>query len=435
MNKFQKAIQNFARKALGFPAWTGGTTDILPGSWGSLEYGGYNEAGALALSTVYGCCRVLCQTIGSMPWHIYTTDKSGTRHKAPDHPLYEVLHLSPNAYMTSMEFRETLILNFCLTGNAYAEKIMLGSRVVALNPLRSDWMVPKMKRGGAVLPGPELIYEYRPPTGAVRDYASGEILHLKNFSHDGIRGISPIREHAMRHAMYTDAYATNFMRNQGRPSGVLESKKPRPKDPDYNTRLSDDWKKLYGGDNAGSTAVLWDEMTYKAISISPDDAQYIQTKKLTQEIIAGEIFGVPGNYLGHTDKTATYASAEQFAIDFRRNTVSPLAERLEQVFNKQLFATQPGTFCELDLDGLMRGDSKTQAEYLRTLTDGGVMTRNEARRTLNLPERPEADQLTVRSYEIDLNALPKLSQDAKPGLSQNDIRKAALLREHKEEIE
>lgn len=423
MTKIQTVIARM-RKALGFPVWTGGTTDILPGGYGRLEYGNnlFPQAGSIA--AVYGCWRVLCQTLGSVPWNIYTEDANGTRTKATDHPLYQILHNSPNAYMTSMEFREALILGFCSTGNGYAEKLMLGDRVVGLSPLRADWVIPKMKEGYYVTPGPGLVYEYHPPNGGVKTYLPQDIIHLKNFSVDGIRGLSPLQAHVIQHAQLTDSYASNFMRNQGRPSGVLESKKPKPKDPDFNTRLSADWQKLYGGDNAGGTAVLWDEMTYRPISISPNDAQYIETKKMNASDICA-VYGVPLNMLGQSDKTATYASAEQFQIDFVRHTIRPLAVRLEQVINKALFSgpKDKGTFCELDLDGLLRGDSRTQAEYLHTLTDGGIMTRNEARRMLNLPERPEADQLTVRSYEIDLNALPKLSAQAQPGLSQNDIRK------------
>lgn len=421
MTKIQTAIARML-KAVGFPVWTGGTTDILPGGWGRLEYGGNLFPQAATVAAVYGCWRVLCQTIGSVPWNIYRTDAKGTRTKAADHPLYEILHNSPNAYMTSMEFREALVLGFCSTGNGYAEKLMLGNRVVGLSPLRADWIIPKMKDGYYVTPGPGLVYEYHPPNGQVTTYLPENIIHLKNFSVDGIRGLSPLQAHVIQHAQFTDSYASNFMRNQGRPSGVLESKKAKPKDPDFNTRLSADWQKLYGGDNAGGTAVLWDEMTYKPISISPNDAQYIETKKMNASDICA-VYGVPLNMLGQSDKTATYASAEQFQIDFVRHTIRPLAVRLEQVINKALFSKEHGVFCELDLDGLLRGDSKTQAEYYRSLTDGGIMTRNEARRDLNLPERPEADLLTVRAYEVDLNQLPALSEAATPAVAQGDVRK------------
>ena len=417
---FKSRVQEFLRKAIGFPPWTGSTTDIIPGGWGVYD-GNSQHSMAGSIAAVYGSWRVLCQTIGSVPWNVYKEDKQGVRIKAFDHPLYAVLHDSPNSFMTSMEFRESMILGFCSTGNAYAEKVMLGNRVVSLNPLRSDFMTPVMEKGGLVQPANGLIYRYRRPDGTTRDYTSDEIIHLKNFSLDGIRGLSPLSVHAIRHASATESYATNFMLNQGRPSGVLESKKPRPKDPDYNNKLSADWQRLYGSGNIGGTAVLWDEMTYKAVSISPNEAQYIETKKLNAGDICA-IYGVPLNMLGQSDKTATYASAEQFQIDFIRHTIRPLAVRLEQVINKALFATQPGVFCVLDLDGLLRGDSKTQAEYLQGLVGAGLMTRNEGRHFLNLPERPEADLLTVRAYEIDLNALPKLSAEATPGVAQSDIR-------------
>jgi hypothetical protein len=213
------------------------------------------------------------------------------------------------------------------------------------------------------------------------------------------------------------------MRNQGRPSGVLQSKKPKPKLHDYSEQLSKDWQKLYGGDNAGSTAVLWDEMEYKQISISPEDAQYLETRKLNASSIAGEIFGVPLNMLGHTDKTATYASAEQFDIQFTKHTVRPLAVRIEQAFNKSLLAAEPNVFCEMDLDGLLRGDAKTQAEVFATYVTHGIMERNVPRKKLNLPEISYANKLTIQANMVDLDKLADLSAAATPGLAQADIRK------------
>jgi HK97 family phage portal protein len=418
VNTFQRVVARllFGKKAIGFPVWQGSTQDYPPGGWGRLDWTDSGQTSAIQLATVYGCCRVLCGTTGSVPWNVYREDKSGTRTKATDHWLYPLLHDSPNAYMTSMEFREAMIMNFCLRGNAYAEKVLLGKRVVSLNPLRADMITPKLVGG-------QLVYEFHGLQGQTKTYQPEQIIHLKNFSMDGLVGLSPIRENAMRNAHYTENFGANFMRNQGRPSGVLQSKKPKPKDPDYNDRLSKDWQKLYGGENAGSTAVLWDEMEYKQISISPEDAQYLETRKLNSSSIAGEIFGVPLNMLGHTDKTATYASAEQFDIQFVKHTVRPLFVRIEQVFNKGLLSTEPGVFCEMDLDALQRGDSKTQAEYFATLTNHGIMKRNEARRKLNLPEVSYADMLTIQANMVDLDKLADLSEAATPGLAQADIRK------------
>lgn len=415
MNAIQKVFAKILQKAVGFPVWRGSTTDIPPGGWGRYDWTEGGSGSAIQLATVYGCYRVLCGTVGSVPWPVYIEDKNGTRTKATDHWLYPLLHDSPNAYMTSMEFREAMMLNYLSRGNAYAEKVGLGKRIVSLNPLRADLMTPKILGG-------QFVYEFRGLRGQVKTYQPDQIVHVKNFSLDGLVGISPIRENAIRNAHYTENYGANFMRNQGRPSGVVESDKPKPKDPDFLERWKSDWAKIFGGDNAGGTAYLSDGATYKPISISPEDAQYLETRKLNAASIAGEIFGVPLNMLGHTDKTATYASAEQFDIQFVKHTVRPLAVRFEQAFNKSLLSKEPNVFSELDLDALQRGDSKTQADYFATLVAHGIMARNEPRRKLNLPEIPYADKLTVQANMVDLDKLPDLSAAATPALAQADIR-------------
>lgn len=396
MNPIQKAIRWAFSKATGFPVW--GTTGPWPG--GSLTAFGENEP--LQLAAVYGCARVLCQTGGSVPFHLFREDpRTGVRTKAIDHPLYPLLHDSPNAYMTSMEFREALILAFCLYGNGYAEIMKLGKRVVSLNPLRADRMRPMF------LPPDfqNLVYRYSHLNGKTEDYEPERILHIRNFSLDGLVGISPIRKYVIEHALATQSYGRNFMLNGGRPGGYLKFKGKRPANEEYNNKMRSDWQGIHGGpENAGKTAVLWEDADYVALSVPPEDAQYIETRKLSAADIAA-IYGVPLNMLAQADKTATYASAEQFAIEFVKHTARPLAVRIEQAFNKGLLAGQPELYCQLDLDALQRGDSQAQASYFSTLVQNGLMTRNEARRKVNLPEVVGADDLTVQSNLIDLDKL------------------------------
>jgi HK97 family phage portal protein len=390
-------------KALGFPSWN--TT----GRWPASVISAWGDGEPLQLASVYGCARVLCQTGGSVPFHLFREDpKTGVRTKAVDHPLYPLLHDSPNAYMTSMEFREALILGFCLYGNGYAEIVKMGERVTSLNPLRADRMRPMF------LP-PEyqtLVYRYSHLNGKTEDYAPERILHVRNFSLDGLVGLSPIRKYVIDHALATQSYGRNFMLNGGRPGGYLSFKGKRPANEEYNNKLRSDWQGIHGGpENAGKTAVLWEEGKYEVIAVPPEDAQFIETMKLKTADIAA-IFGVPLNMLAMSDKTATYASAEQFAIDFVRHTARPLAVRIEQAFNKGLLATSPGYYCELDLDALQRGDAQAQAAYFSTLSQNGIMTRNEARRKLNLPEVDGADELTVQSNLIDLDKLAAVTNRA-----------------------
>lgn len=354
-----------------------------------------------------------------MTLSIYRQDGTGVI-EATDHPLYNILHDSPNAYMNAMELLQSMVMGYCLRGNGYAVKAMMGSRVVGLNLLRADWMIPKWDYTNK-----EWVYEFHNfPTGGVTTYQSEELIHIKNFSIDGMIGLSPLTVHAIQHAQITDSYSANFLRNQARPAMVLESDKPKPKQNDYTDRLSEDWNRLYSRENAGKTAVLWDGMKAHPITISPDDAQYIETRKLNASDITG-IYGVPANMLGHTDKTATYASAEQFDIQFAKHCIRPLARLIEKTFNKALFAKEPGTFCAFDLSELQEGDSKAKSEYYGSMVEKGIMTRNEARKKLKLPTISYADKLTVQANMVDLDKLADLSASATPALVQGDIRKSA----------
>lgn len=400
MNILQKAARWAFQKAVGFPSWN--TVGGWPAGWLSGQ-GGVGEP--MELAAVYGCCRVLCQTEGSVPCNVWIEDpRTGVRTKAVDHWSYKLLHDSPNDHMTSMEFREAMILGFCLFGNGYAEIAKIGRRVTSLNPLRADRMRPMF------LPPDydRLIYRYSHLNGKTEDYEPEDIIHLRNFSLDGLVGISPIRKHVMDHALDAQSYGRNFFKNSGRPSGVLTSDQSPPANTVVGDKMRADWDTVFASpSNSGKTAVLWKGLKYEAISVPPEDAQYIQTRQLGAADIAA-IYGVPLNMLAQSDKTATYASAEQFDIQFVKHTVRPLAVRLEQAINKRLFANEPGVFCELDLDGLQRGDSKTQAEYFSALAGAGIMSRDEARRKLNLPEvGGGAGRLTVQGANVFLDDLGK----------------------------
>lgn len=399
MNLVQKAVGWMLQKATGFPPWN-------TANWPSGLLRGYGNFGsAEQLSVVYGCCRVRGQTIGSVPFHIYREDpKTGKREKDVNHPLYPILHDSPNAYQTSMEFRECMERSFCLWGNAYAEIKEINSRIVALEFLRPDRMRPRwdLTKG--------LVYDYTTFAGRPQQFSPEQVLHIKNSSDDGIVGQSPLLRYIMEHALAAQSFGLNFLKNGGRPSGYIEHKTKRPASEEIVQKYKSDWQAEYGGpENAGKTPVLWDGSIYHTISVPPDEAQLLETAKRLTGDIAGAIYGVPLNLLGQPSETATYASAEQFAIDFVKHTIRPQSVRYEQAINKSLLGSQPNVYCELDLDGLQRGDSQAQASYFSTLTQNGIMSRNEARRKLNLPEVQGGDELTVQSNLIDLDKLASVT--------------------------
>jgi len=393
-------LANIGRKALGFPPWS------AAGPWPPVVIAGFSGGyGAMQLSTVYGCVRVRGQTLGSLPCYVYRVDPNGQKTKAPNHWLWPLVTARPNDFQSAFEFFECMERSFCLYGNAYAYKARLGKQVVGLQYLNPDAVVPRwdMKRG--------LIYTYS-WMGVWEEYTPDQILHVKNFSSNGLWGDSPIRTYAINHAQEAQDYGRFFLRNLGRPSGYLKFKNKRPANEEAANKQREDWQQIHGGpENAGKTGVLWDGGEYVPISIAPEEAQYIETRKFSVEEIAGGIFGVPLNLLGQSDKTATYASAEQFDISYSKHTVRPQCRRYEAAIKKALLAAEPDVVVEFDLDELIRGDMAAMAQTAATLAQNGLASRNELRPRLGLPPKEGADDLTV---QVNLTPLAKLGETPAP---------------------
>ena len=415
MNLIQRSVVRFL-KAVGFPIWTGSTTDIPPGGWGAWDWGS-DRIKALELAAVFGCCRVLAGTIGSLPFHVYREAKDGTRTKATDHPIYPLLHDRPNIYQSSMDFRQALVLGYCLFGNGFAEIVRSGKRVTSLIPMRAD-------RVRVILDAQGLRYEYYGNDGKQETYLPDRVLHIRNFSLDGINGISPLRPDVVNHGLIAQTYGRIFLQNGARPAGTLTM--PKGTKLEDIERVKNDWKKLHqGAEKAGSVAVLYDGMTYAEMGFNPEQSQYIETLEMITKQVAA-CYGVPLPFLMINDKTASFASSEQVDIQFGKHVVRPLAENIEQSFNRSLFALEPNTFCEMDMDALMRGDSTAQAEWFRKMAASGFISSDEGRQKLNLPLRGgPADELRVQANEVMLKDLPRLSAAATPQMSPGDIRKGA----------
>ncbi len=303
-------------------------------------------------------------------------------------------------------------------GNGYAQIVRMGNRVTSINPLLTSRMIPKTTTAG------EFFYEYTfPNESQARQFAPEDIIHIKHASRDGFIGMPPVPRKLLERALSTAAYGAAFMRNQGRPSGVVESPKPMPKDPGFFDKWRSDWQKLFAGENAGATAYLADGALYKIISSMPNDAQYVETLKQLDADFCG-VFGVPLQLISSQDKAPTYASSEQFSLQFISYTGVPLAEDIEQEFNKKLFPREPNIFCKLDLNSLMRGDAQSQSEYFKSMITHSVLSPNDVLKKLNMPTYKGGEQHVIQANMVDINKLPDLSAAATPGLAQANIRQS-----------
>ena len=333
-----------------------------------------NEESSLKISAVYACVKVIAETIASLPLVLLKELSNGDNEKAKQHPLYSVLHDSPNSEMTSFTFREMLMTNLLLWGNAYALiKRDANGHVVELYPLKSKNMV--VERDAVTN---AIKYTYTNNKGITKTYKPKQVLHIPAFTFDGIVGVSPITyaREAMGLSLATEEFGARFFGNGARPGGVLE----HPgvvKDPE---KLRDSWNKVYQGtQNSHKVAVLEEGMKYHEIGMSPEDSQFLQTRAFQINEIC-RIFRVPPHMIGDLSRS-TFSNIEHQSIDFVVHTIRPWIARWEQAITRSLLNDEEKTiyYAKFNVNGLMRGDFNSRMSGYAIARQNGWMSANEIR--------------------------------------------------------
>ena len=316
-----------------------------------------NERSAMQMTAVYSCVRILAEAVAGLPLHLYRYKEDGGKEKALDHPLYLLLHDEPNPEMSSFVFRETLMTHLLLWGNAYAQIIRNGrGEVMALYPLMPDRMAVDRDDKG------QLYYEYTTSAddapiskGSIVRLKPSDVLHIPGLGFDGLVGYSPIAmaKNAIGLAIATEEYGSKFFANGAQPSGVLEHP-GTIKDPQ---RVRDSWMSQFGGSaNSNKIAVLEEGLKYTPISISPEQAQFLETRKFQINEIA-RIFRVPPHMVGDLEKSS-FSNIEQQSLEFVKYTLEPWLVRWEQSIQRILFSADEKKryFVRFNVEGLLRGD-------------------------------------------------------------------------------
>ena len=363
-----------------------------------------NERSAMQMTAVYSCVRILSEAVASLPLHVYKYTETGTA-KATEHPLYTILHDEPNPEMTSFVFRETLMTHLLLWGNAYAQVIRNGrGDVIGLYPLMPDRMTVDRDDKG------RLYYEYMVSgddapinkKSTVR-LSPSDVLHIPGLGFDGLVGYSPIAmaKNAIGLAIATEEYGSKFFANGAAPSGVLEHPGTL-KDP---ARIRESWQQTFGGSaNSNKIAVLEEGMKYTPISISPEQAQFLETRKFQINEIA-RIFRVPPHMVGDLEKSS-FSNIEQQSLEFVKYTLDPWVSRWEQSIARALFSADEKKkyYVKFNLDGLLRGDYQSRMNGYAIGRQNGWMSANDIRELENLDRIPEEEGGDL--YLINGNMLP-----------------------------
>ena len=348
-----------------------------------------NERSAMQMTAVYSCVRILAEAVAGLPLHLYRYKEDGGKEKALDHPLYLLLHDEPNPEMSSFVFRETLMTHLLLWGNAYAQIIRNGrGEVMALYPLMPDRMAVDRDDKG------QLYYEYTTSAddapiskGSIVRLKPSDVLHIPGLGFDGLVGYSPIAmaKNAIGLAIATEEYGSKFFANGAQPSGVLEHP-GTIKDPQ---RVRDSWMSQFGGSaNSNKIAVLEEGLKYTPISISPEQAQFLETRKFQINEIA-RIFRVPPHMVGDLEKSSV-SNIEQQSLEFVKYTLEPWLVRWEQSIQRTLFSADEKKryFVRFNVEGLLRGDYASRMNGYAVGRQNGWMSANDIRELENLDRIP-----------------------------------------------
>jgi HK97 family phage portal protein len=351
----------------------------------------YEGVNAIQLSAVFACLRVISEGLSQVPCVLQRTSKTGGREAATDHPLFDLLARRPNSYQTSFEFREWMISQAILTGNAF----VFVSRDTQGRPIE---LIP-LPAGSVAVSNPTFgeVY-YRLNVNGNPIYSQRNIWHLRGPSSlDSFNGLSiqTVASRAIGLASDLETFGSSLFSNGAKPSGILSTEAELT--PQQQQQLAESWNAQQSGvANAHKTAVIGNGLKFDALQTTANEAQFIEARRYQTEEICRIMRVDPLMIMQATD-TASYASIEQRFLAHQTHTLNPWYARFEQSAEASLLTSEDlrkGYRVFLDSREMTRGNSVDRASYLQTMKQNGFITTNEGRDFEGLDRftDPEADK-------------------------------------------
>lgn len=332
---------------------------------------------ALRISTTYACVEIISNSVAQLPIRPFRITDKGRR-LAKDDSTYELLVYSPNEQMTRFTLLDLLVKSMLLYGNGYAKIVRdyggVARAIYYQDPRDVVAFIVDSNKGRVV------DHYYNSRTNEVIE--PNDMIHLLNFSLDGVEGISTIKYacYSLGLAKAAELHANNFYDGGGKLAGVLSVVDGRLNE-SKRDQIREQWHKQIAD---GSVAVLDGDMRYQPISVNPDDAQLLETRKFSVEEICRffKVSPVKVFDLSHS----SYSTVEAVNISFLVDTLTPYLEKIELEFRKKLYPPEKRKVMELDFDtrNLIRADSVAQASLYNTLHQIGAVTPNEVREVFSL---------------------------------------------------
>jgi HK97 family phage portal protein len=359
-------------------------------TWANVPVSAHTQ---LQITTAWSAVRLIAETVGTLPLHLYRTTAKG-RERAKDDARYALVRWQPCDYMTAPEWKESMVVSLATMGQAYnpVERFESTGRIVQIQPVHKSRVQPEILADGSV------VYWLTDRTGRRRKLTRRDVMPVRGFGGAGeLEGYAPHQIHGNSLALSVamEKYAAEFFGSGGRPQGILKT------EAEFGEKSRDQIRAgfatyLRESRQRGELPVLDGKTEYQPISTPNNEAQFIESRKLQVAEIA-RIYRVPLHMLMETER-ASYSNTEQANKHFLDYTLLSYLTRIESSLNSCLLEPAEraaGMYFEFDVNNLLRGDSTQRADYYMKMRNAGAITQNEIRTRENLPLIEGADDLHV----------------------------------------
>ncbi len=328
---------------------------------------------ALQVSTVLACVKVISEGCSTPDLHVMRELPDGRKQRATNIPEYRLLNRRPNEWQTSLEWRKMMTLHACLAGKGLSIKVRgANGRVQELIPVEpGSWQEDRVSRY-------EVRYTVRDEWGTVGVFGPDDVFLLNGLQWDMYKTLSAVRlaASAIGLAMATEKSQSAMHNNSLRPSGVYSVDGSLTEE--QHTRLSTWVKKKAGLARFGEPLILDRAAKWISTAMTGVDAQHVETRRLQIEEIC-RVFGVFPIMIGHSDKSATFASSEAFFSAHLIHCLMPWHKAWTQRIDETLLDGSGPLFGTFDTRYMRMGAIKDRAQWIRTMAELGIYTRNELR--------------------------------------------------------
>lgn len=359
--------------------------------FGGLDLGSQivNPRTAENLATVLACVQAISSAMASLPAYVYRTMENG-REIDDRHSVARLVSDGPNQHQTWVDWIEWTMASVLLRGNALSEIITdeRGS-LVELRPVPWEYCAVQLLPNGRLVYDISEITSMFGGTGGTRRLLQDEVFHLRDRSDDGLIGRSRLQRAAavIQAGMSIQTFANALYSNGVNPSGALELEATLSEK--AFEHLKEQVRTTFSGaSNAAKAMVLQPGVRWKQISLAPEDAEFLASRRFTVEELA-RLFGCPPPIIGDLSN-GTFTNAETTGRWFATHTLSPWIRKVESEFTRSVFseATRRTHKLEIDMSGFLRGDPEARWRSWEIAVRNNILTADEIRQEEGWNPRP-----------------------------------------------